>query len=82
MLEAVRRHCAAIAESGRWVTIDLTAAAGISAVPAEPPEPGPAPGPMTSTEERAAFWLTLDTINFGSGWFPTLRKRPGRSSYF
>jgi hypothetical protein len=27
--------------------------------------------------ERAAFWLSLDAINFGSGWFPTLRKRAG-----
>jgi hypothetical protein len=33
-------------------------------------------------EELAAFWLTLDAINFGSGWFPTLRKRRGRSGYF
>jgi hypothetical protein len=24
----------------------------------------------------------LDTINFGSGWFPTLRKRPGCSGYY
>ncbi|MGH2713520.1 MAG: queuosine salvage family protein, partial [Thermoleophilaceae bacterium] len=29
-----------------------------------------------------AYLLTLDTVNFGSGWFPTLRKRPGRSGYF
>ena len=28
-------------------------------------------------EQLAAFWLTLDAINFGSGWFPTLRKRQG-----
>jgi hypothetical protein len=34
-----------------------------------------------SREELAAFWLTLDAINFGSGWFPTLRKRPGSSGY-
>jgi hypothetical protein len=34
-----------------------------------------------SREDRAGFWLTLDAINFGSGWFPTLRKRPGRSGY-
>jgi Potential Queuosine, Q, salvage protein family len=33
-------------------------------------------------ERLAAFWLTLDAINFGSGWFPTLRKRPGRSGYY
>jgi hypothetical protein len=25
-------------------------------------------------EEEAAFWVTLDAVNFGSGWFPTLRK--------
>ncbi len=25
-------------------------------------------------ETEAAYWLTLDAINFGSGWFPTLRK--------
>lgn len=30
----------------------------------------------------AAFHLTLDAINFGSGWFPTLRKREGRSGYW
>src|SRR5205807_6643852 len=34
-----------------------------------------------SRDELAAFWITLDAINFGSGWFPTLRKRPGRSGY-
>jgi hypothetical protein len=33
-------------------------------------------------ETLAAFWLTLDAVNFGSGWFPTLDKRPGRSGYF
>ena len=33
-------------------------------------------------EQLAAFWLTLDAINFGSGWFPTLRKRQGRSGYY
>jgi Potential Queuosine, Q, salvage protein family len=37
--------------------------------------------PGETREDRAAFWLTLDTINFGSGWFPTLRKPAGRSGY-
>jgi hypothetical protein len=32
-------------------------------------------------ESRAAFVLCLDAINFGSGWWPTIRKRPGRSGY-
>jgi hypothetical protein len=35
-----------------------------------------------SRAETAAYLLTLDAINFGSGWFPTLRKRLGSSGYF
>ena len=52
-------------------------------------EPGPPPvldperhfldGPR---EAVAAYLLTLDAVNFGSGWFPTLRKRPGCSGYY
>jgi hypothetical protein len=34
-----------------------------------------------SLEERAAFSLTLNAINFGSGWFPTLRKPGGLSGF-
>jgi hypothetical protein len=34
-------------------------------------------GPAT-----AAYMLTLDAINFGSGYFPHLRRRDGRSGYF
>ncbi len=41
----------------------------------------PEPGLDGSREQLAAFWLTLDAVNFGSGWFPTLRKRDGRSGY-
>jgi hypothetical protein len=47
---------------------------------ADSDQPGPEPGP-SFREDRAAFWLTLDAINFGSGWFPTLNKRPGHSGY-
>lgn len=32
-------------------------------------------------EQEAAFWLTLDAVNFGSGWFPTLRKRAEKTGY-
>ena len=31
--------------------------------------------------ETLAFVVALDAINFGSGWFPLLRKRPGLSGY-
>ena len=50
-----------------------------AALPAESP-----PGPDldgAGLEERAAFVLTLNAINFGSGWFPTLRKAPGMSGF-
>jgi hypothetical protein len=32
-------------------------------------------------EDRARFVLALDAVNFGSGWFPVLRKVPGASGY-
>ena len=32
--------------------------------------------------ETAAYLLTLDSVNFGSGYFPHLRKRAGMSGYF
>ena len=37
--------------------------------------------PGRPTEARAAFSLQLNAVNFGSGWFPTLRKPPGRSGF-
>jgi Queuosine salvage protein len=79
--ERVRKHCAAVAASARHVALDLDAAGLV--------EPGPPPvldpqrhyleGPR---EDVARYLLTLDAINFGSGWFPTLRKRPGMSGYY
>src|SRR3954470_3230827 len=38
--------------------------------------------PGGSREDVAASLLTLDAINFGSGWFPTLNKRAGCSGYY
>jgi hypothetical protein len=54
-------------------------AAALPTVVATPTELAPDSG---ERERRAAYWLTLDAINFGSGWFPTLNKRPGESGYF
>jgi Potential Queuosine, Q, salvage protein family len=33
-------------------------------------------------EVRAAFAICLNAINFGSGWWPTIRKRPDHSGFF
>jgi Potential Queuosine, Q, salvage protein family len=81
LCDEVRKSCAAIAADARWVKIDLGAAGRI--------EPGPPPvlDPERhylegSRAEVCTYLLTLDAINFGSGWFPTLRKRPGCSGYY
>jgi hypothetical protein len=70
-----------VAGRARRVTIDVDATeAYASGLPHEsPPAPDLAPG--AADEDRAAFQLTLNAINFGSGWFPTLRKRPGMSGF-
>jgi hypothetical protein len=47
-----------------------------------PPEHDPASHYLGQGDDTAAFFLTLDTINFGSGYFPYMNKRPGRSGYF
>src|SRR4051794_21908807 len=49
-------------------------------LPAESP-PAPDLPPGTPDEARAAFGLQLNAVNFGSGWFPTLRKPPGLSGF-
>jgi hypothetical protein len=77
----VRRHCAEVAASARSVRID---AAALDAVePAPPPELDPQVHYLEGTpEDVARYLLALDAINFGSGWFPLLDKRPGLSGYF
>ncbi len=56
-------------------------------IPALEPGPEPELDPRAhflegTRAEVGAYLLTLDSINFGSGWFPTLRKPTGMSGYF
>jgi len=85
LVDEIRAGAAWVAGRARHVRVaEAAIAAYAAALPPAPEVPGPDPeahvldGPA---EVRAAFFLTLDAINFGSGWFPTLRKRPGRSGY-
>jgi Queuosine salvage protein len=84
--ETVRSACAWVAGQARFVQIDEQAVPAYAAAlpPAvEAPPPDPATDLVEAAgEARAAFVLCLDAINFGSGWWPTIRKRPGRSGYF
>jgi hypothetical protein len=77
LTDQVRQSCRSIAESARFVSIDLDRLGELE--PGSPPEPDFVEG---APADVADFVLTLDSINFGSGWFPTLRKRPGLSGYF
>src|SRR6478752_591249 len=81
LTDRVRENAAAIAESAQHVRIDLDRLGQID--PGPPPELDPERHYLEgSREDVAAYLLTLDAINFGSGWFPTLRKRPGCSGYY
>lgn len=86
LLEDIREACAAVATRSRHVHLvpgpvdemaaDL-AARGLETDPTDPAHTAPG----ATDEDRARFVLALDAVNFGSGWFPVLRKRPGASGY-
>ena len=81
LCDDVRTSCAAIAAGARWVRIHPDAAEEIE--PGPPPVLDPQRHYLEGTRaEVCTYLLTLDAINFGSGWFPTLRKRPGCSGYY
>jgi hypothetical protein len=79
--DEVRAACAWVAERARSVRIDEGAieeyAAGLPVPGSEDPPPFAAADPETA----AAFAICMNAINFGSGWWPTIRKRPGHSGY-
>jgi Potential Queuosine, Q, salvage protein family len=85
-MRELRIACARVAERARFVSIERSAIPTYAeSLELDPPPPGADADPhlVSGTREQlTAFWLTLDAINFGSGWFPTLRKRAGRSGYF
>ena len=82
----IRLACARVAETSRWVRIDedrvLSFAAELAAAPTVPIALDPAHHVLGDPGETLAYIVTLDAINFGSGWFPVLRKRDGMSGYF
>jgi hypothetical protein len=85
-IDELRDTCAEIARRARSVRVHTEAIAPYAATLDLPGAPGAPSGsddetPGSSRTERALYWLTLDAINFGSGWFPTLRKADGRSGY-
>jgi hypothetical protein len=85
-MDDLRAACALIAARARHVRVEHAAIPAYARDVMRSRSPCGAqddsrPDPDPDPERTAAFWLTLDAINFGSGWFPTLRKRDGRSGY-
>ncbi|HMJ37420.1 MAG TPA: queuosine salvage family protein [Baekduia sp.] len=80
LTDDVRAACAQIAEHARSVRIDAERLAGYGAGADGAPVTDPGLDPVRhylegSPADVALYTLALDTINFGSGWFPTLSKR-------
>jgi Potential Queuosine, Q, salvage protein family len=72
--DEIRASCAEIVAQARSVRINLDVVAEVR--PATPPSLDPRCHYLEGDPADVAdYMLTLDTINFGSGWFPTLRKR-------
>jgi hypothetical protein len=81
LTEEVRQTAARIAADAQWVRVDESALGGVPR--ASPPQLDPAAHYLEGSEQDVAtFLVCCDTINFGSGWWPTIRKRPGMSGYF
>jgi hypothetical protein len=88
VLDDIRAACALVADRATNVQIDgarLDAYAGeldLTLAVATAAVDDPSRLPMGDEEATVAHVVALDAVNFGSGWFPVLRKRDGMSGYF
>lgn len=86
IFDEIRAACAAVAAEARRVRIDVDRLAARAGALADAAAEGAALDPahhlLGRGEATLAYVLTLDAVNFGSGWFPQLDKEPGLSGYF
>ncbi|HZU07505.1 MAG TPA: queuosine salvage family protein [Chloroflexota bacterium] len=86
LFDEVRTSCAAVAARARHVAIAYDVlpryAASLPLAQLATPPLDPRYHLLADEARTAAYFLTLETINFGSGYFPAMRKRPGLSGYF
>jgi Potential Queuosine, Q, salvage protein family len=86
IFDEIRSACAHVADSAQHVRLERSRISEYAeALPIEDalfPSIDPVHHYLADPGSTAAFFLTLDTVNFGSGYFPHLRKRPGLSGYF
>jgi len=78
--ERVRQACAALAGRSQLVRIDEGALDRLAVqLDPTPPVPYEEERWTGAPEDRAMAVLAWNAVNFGSGWFPHVRKLPGRS---
>jgi len=85
IFDRIRRGAARVMKRARSVSIDAGALEALTrsrdlfapSIPLNPIDYY-----VGAPEDTAAYILTLDAINFGSGYFPYLAKRSGCSGYF
>jgi len=85
IFEEIRRAAARVVERAHSVSIDADALEKLARSEdfvSVPMPLDPVDYYVGTPEDTAAYILTLDAINFGSGYFPYLTKRPGYSGYF
>src|SRR5271169_4209148 len=85
LFDEIRTACQGVAEGSESVHLVYDAIPGYARslpVTETAPKLDAACHYLEHGESTAAFVITLDAINFGSGWFPHLRKLPGLSGYF
>jgi hypothetical protein len=80
VFDEIRTACAAVAERAVHVDIDLGALHALAAtLAADEPPLLPEERPSGEADAMAAEVVVWNAVNFGSGWFPALRKREGLS---
>ena len=83
LFDQIRDQCADVARRAHHVAIDDGRlgeyAATIPIGPATHPTLAPGERPTGDRAALVAWVLTVNAVNFGSGFFPLLRKRPGLS---
>ncbi len=86
LLDHIRDMCADVADQASHVHINYERipqyAASLLPAVSSKPKLDPRSHYGDSKDATTAFVLILDSINFGSGYFPRLRKRDGCSGYY
>ena len=84
--DQIRLACQAVAQRARYVQIDLGRLAEYArTLPIDclaQPQLDRSRYYLGHGDDTVAFFLTLNAVNFGSGYFPHLRKRPGMSGFY